>query len=50
MNPTTKDRTMWLMDVQAQLVSNLEETQSWYKKNVNEHQKEQPNFKVGDYV
>ncbi len=48
MNSTTKDWTMWLVDVQAQLVFNLEKTKRWYKKNVNEHWKEQPNFKVGD--
>ncbi len=37
------------MDVQAQLVSNLEETQRRYKENGNEYHKEQPNFKVGDH-
>jgi hypothetical protein len=37
---------MWLVNVRTQLVSNLEETQRRYKKNVDEHQKEQPNFKV----
>jgi hypothetical protein len=46
MNKKAKDRTMWLTNVQVQLVSNLEETQIWYKDNVDEHRKEQPNFKV----
>jgi hypothetical protein len=41
---------MWLTDVQTQLVSNLEKTQRRYKENVDEHWKEQPNFKVGDQV
>ncbi len=49
-NPTTKDRAMWLMDIQAQLVSNLEKVQRQHKKNVNEHRKEQPSFKVEDWV
>jgi hypothetical protein len=31
---------MWLMDVQIQLVSNLEETQELYKENANEDRKE----------
>jgi len=39
---------MWLADVQTQFVSNLEKTQRRYKENVDEHQKEQPNFKFGD--
>jgi hypothetical protein len=50
MNPTTKDRTMWLVGVWFQLVSNLEKMRKWFKENVDEHQKEQPNFKVKDYV
>ncbi len=41
---------MWLVDVQTQLVSNLEEAQRRYKENVDEHWKEQPSFKVGDQV
>jgi len=38
---------MWLVDIQAQLVSNLEEVQKRYKENDYEHQKEQPSFRVG---
>jgi hypothetical protein len=30
---------MWLADVQAQVVFNLEETQRRYKENVDEHKK-----------
>jgi len=41
-NPTVGNRTMWLVDVQTQLISNLEETQRQYKENVDEHWKEQP--------
>jgi formate-dependent nitrite reductase cytochrome c552 subunit len=41
---------MWLVDVQIQFVSKFEEAQRRYKMNVDEHQKEQPNFKVGDQV
>jgi hypothetical protein len=41
---------MWLTVVQTQLVFNLEETQRWYKENVDEHWKEQPSFKVEDQV
>jgi len=48
MNPTTEDQIMWLVDVQAQLISNLEKMQKWFKENVDEHEKEQPNFKVKD--
>jgi hypothetical protein len=48
MNPTTEDWTMWLVDVWAQFISNLEKTQKWFKENVDEHQKEQPNLKVRD--
>ncbi len=40
MNPTTQDQAMWLVNVRAQLVSNLENTQRQYKENVNEHRKE----------
>ncbi len=47
-NPLAKDRVMWLANVWAQIVSNLEKTQKWYKENANEHLKEQPNFKVMD--
>jgi hypothetical protein len=36
------------MDVRTQLVFNLEEAQKQYKKHVDEHRKEQPNFKVRD--
>jgi hypothetical protein len=39
---------MWLVEVQTQLVFNLEKTQKQYKENVDEHQKEQPSFKVGE--
>jgi hypothetical protein len=41
---------MWLVDIRTQLVSNLEKTQRRYKENVDEHQKEQLNFKVEDQV
>jgi hypothetical protein len=37
MSLATKDGAMWLVDVQAQFVFNLEETQRRYKKNVDEH-------------
>jgi hypothetical protein len=50
MNPATIDQAMWLVDVWTQLVYNLQEAQKQYKENVDEHQKEQPNFKVGDQV
>jgi hypothetical protein len=50
LNPIVEGRTMWLMDVCTQLVSNLEEAQRRYKENVDEHRKEQPNFKVRDQV
>jgi protein required for attachment to host cells len=46
-NLTIEDWVMWLADVQVQLVSNLEEVQKRYKENDDEHQKEQPSFKVG---
>jgi hypothetical protein len=49
-NPIAKDWAMWLTNVWIQLVFNLEQTQRWYKENVNEHWKEQPNFKVGEQV
>jgi len=38
------------MNIQAQLVFNLEETQRWYKDNVDEHWKEQSSFKVKNQV
>ncbi len=47
-NPVAKDWTMWLANVQTQFVFNLKKMQRWYKENVDEHQKEQPSFKVGD--
>ncbi len=47
-NLVVKDQAMWLTNVRAQLVSNLEEMPRQYKENVDEHWKEQPNFKVGD--
>jgi hypothetical protein len=46
MNLEVEDRTMWLVDVRVKFVSNLEKTQKWYKENVDDHRKEQPNFKV----
>ncbi len=49
-NPMVKDQTMWLVDVWIQLVFNLKEAQKQYEENVDEHQKEQPNFKVRDQV
>jgi hypothetical protein len=49
-NQVIEDQTMWLKKFQAQLVSNLEKTQERYKDNVNEHWKEQPNFKVRDQI
>jgi len=39
---------MWLVNVRAQLISNLEKTQMQYKEIVDKHRKKQPNFKVGD--
>ncbi len=50
MNPVAKDQAMWLVDVRVQLVYNLQEAQKRYKENVDEHQKEQPSFKVRDQV
>jgi hypothetical protein len=47
MNPVAKDQAMWLVDVRVQLVYNLQEAQKRYKENVDEHQKEQPSFKLG---
>jgi hypothetical protein len=38
------------MNIQAQLVFNLEETQKQYKDNVDEHWKEQSSFKVRNQV
>ncbi len=49
-NLAVEDWTMWLVDVWAPLVSNLEKTKGQYKDNVDEHWKEQPSFKVGDQV
>jgi hypothetical protein len=49
-NPTIEDRVTWLTNIQTQLVSNLEEVQRWYKKNVDKHHKNQPNFKVGNQI
>ncbi len=46
MNLEARDRTMWLVDVWAKFVSNFEKMQKWYKENVDDHRKEQPNFKV----
>jgi len=40
MNPTVKDQAMWLANVWTQLVFNFKEMQKWYKKIVDEHQKE----------
>jgi gluconate kinase len=48
MSLVIEDWAMWLANVQAQLIYNIEESQRWYKENVNEHRKEQPNFQVGD--
>ncbi len=53
MNPVTKDQAMWLTDVQAQFVGfkvEFKEVQRQYKEEVDEHQKEQPNFKFRDRV
>jgi hypothetical protein len=36
-NPPIEDQTMWLTNIQAQLVSNFEETQRWYKENADEY-------------
>jgi hypothetical protein len=48
MNLVIEDWAMWLANVQAQLIYNIEESQRWYKENVNEHWKEQRNLMVGD--
>ncbi len=48
MNFLIKDRVTWLVNIQAQLVSNLEEVQRQYKENFHENCKDQPNFKVGN--
>jgi hypothetical protein len=50
MNLTIEDRIVWLVDIRAQLVSNLEETWRRCKENVDTHLKDQPNFKVKDQV
>jgi uncharacterized membrane protein YukC len=47
-NPISRDQALWLTNVQAQLVFNFEKALKHYKENVNEHWKQQPNFKVGD--
>jgi hypothetical protein len=39
-----------LMDVRTQFVFNLKEAKRQYKKNVDEHGKKQPSFKVRDQV
>jgi exosome complex RNA-binding protein Rrp4 len=49
-NLVAEDRAMWLVDIRAQLVSNLENVQRQYKENANKHHKDQPNFKVGNQV
>jgi hypothetical protein len=41
---------MWLANVQVQFASNFKEAQKQYKENVDEHRKEQPNFKFKDQV
>jgi hypothetical protein len=41
MNLVVEDQAMWLANIQAQLVSNLKETQRRYKKNVDVHCKDQ---------
>jgi len=50
MNPATEDQIVWLADIQTQLVSKLEEVQRRYKENVNEHYKDQSNFKIRDQI
>jgi hypothetical protein len=49
-NLTIKDQTMWLVDVWAQFVCNLEEAHRRYEENADECQNEQFSFKVGDQV
>jgi hypothetical protein len=49
-NFTVEDQTMWLANIRAQLVSNLEKTQRLYKDNAYVHHKDQPNFKVENQV
>ncbi len=39
-NPAVEDQVGWLVDIWAQLVSNLEEIQRWYKENANTHRKD----------
>jgi hypothetical protein len=39
-NPTIEDQVVWLTNIQAQLVSNFEKVQRWYKENVNKHRKD----------
>jgi hypothetical protein len=41
---------MWLANISTQLVFILERMQRQYKKNADEHHKEQPSFKVDDQV
>jgi hypothetical protein len=45
-----ENRAMGLANVLAKLIFNLEETKRWYKENVDEHWKEEPNFKVENQV
>ncbi len=45
-NLAPENQAMWLVNIWALLVSNLEEAKKSYKKNVGEHHKNQPNFKV----
>jgi hypothetical protein len=49
-NVVIKNRIAWLAYIQAQLVANLGEAQKQYKENVDEHHKNQPNFKDGNQV
>jgi hypothetical protein len=46
MNCITKDQVMWLVNIQAWPMFNLEEAQNYYKETVYEYHKEQLVFKV----
>jgi hypothetical protein len=43
-NLTVEDQVMWLVNIQTQLISSLEEAQRQYKENANEYRKEQPSL------
>jgi hypothetical protein len=47
MNPTAKDRTVWLVDVQAQLVYNLEKHKGNTRKMLTNIERNNPTLRSG---